>query len=378
MTTHLVLISDQAIPNLTPVLDQRYRPQRVVMLVSKDMQARSQALERVYRPRGIQVERCEIQDPWDIERCRQQVEDWLIEQDDMDGVVLNVTGGTKPLAIAAYEVFRNNDLPIFYVHPERDRLIWMHPAGETVDLADRIRLPDYLTAYGAIQVEIKHPFGVPESLRHLTGQLISKISYFEPAISRLNFVAASAGNAQLKSVPLTDEIQNTPAFAELVALFQDAGVLRQEQDVLIFKDEDARFFANGGWLEQHVYAAVLNLKSSLAIQDVSCSIEVSRQGQTWVRNELDVAFLKDNRLYLIECKTKRYAGNGQKHSEADDVLYKLDSIRDVIGGLKAQAMLVSVKKISQAQLSRAKELNIRVCCHEDIQRLQKKLRHWLE
>ncbi len=42
-------------------------------------------------------------------------------------IALNATGGTKPMSIAAYEAFRAYELPIFYIHPEHDRLIWLHP-----------------------------------------------------------------------------------------------------------------------------------------------------------------------------------------------------------------------------------------------------------
>ncbi len=376
--TQVILISDQAVPNLTPVLDKRFKPQRIVMFVSQDMTARSWALEQLFRPRGIQIQTCPVNDPWDIESCRHQMEDWLLEQTDLNSLALNVTGGTKPLAIAAYEVFRENHLPIFYVHPERDHLIWMHPKMPPVDLENKIQLDHYLMAYGAQHVDIQHPHGVPEPLRQLTQHLIAQIDFYDAALSRLNFYAASSGNAQLKSPAIPTEQLYDRAFDALIQQFSDAGILRCQDDSLIFPNETARFFANGGWLEAHVYAACLNLKKSLPIQDVGCSVEVTRQGKNPVKNELDVALLKDNRLYLVECKTKRYAGNGQKHSEADDVLYKLDSIRDVLGGLKAQAMLVSIKNISPAHLSRAKELNIRVCCHRDIEQLENKLSQWLQ
>jgi len=96
-----------------------------------------------------------------------------------------------------------------------------------------------------------------------------------------------------------------------------------------------------------------------------------------VLNEIDVALLKDNRLYLLECKTKRYSGQSKKHSEGADVLYKLDSIRDLLGGLQAKAMLVSIKKLQQYHLDRAKELNIEICCYQDLKFLEQKIDKWL-
>ncbi|WP_084675432.1 Card1-like endonuclease domain-containing protein [Methylomicrobium agile] len=63
ISTHLILVSAQPIPNITPILDDSLRPQKVVMLVSPDMTERSQALENIFKPRGIRIERCTIDNP---------------------------------------------------------------------------------------------------------------------------------------------------------------------------------------------------------------------------------------------------------------------------------------------------------------------------
>jgi hypothetical protein len=376
---HLVLISAQAVPNITPILDDRFRPDQVIMLVSKDMEQRADHLERIYKPRGIKVSRWPIDDAWDIEHIRFRVME-LLERHEQDGIALNATGGTKPMSIAAYEVFREDDKPIFYVHPERDRLIWMHPGNQTsVDLADRIKLKEYLIAYGANEVKEIHKSGVPDSLRTLTAGLIANIGAYAPALSSLNWYAASADNRHLRSQELSRDLNGNHAFWELVKVFEAAGLLHQEGNRLGFKDEEARFIVNGGWLELHAYACCLNLKKSLGIQDVARSVEVSRQQRhNQVLNELDVALLKDNRLYLLECKTKGFSGNDRKHDEGAEVLYKLDSLRDLLGGLQAKAMLVSFKELNKHNRHRAKELKIEYCCHQDLKFLEEKIGQWLK
>jgi hypothetical protein len=77
ITTHLIMVSTQPISNLTPILDDTLHPKKVVMLVSPVMQERSKALENICKPRGISVERCLIENPWDADRIRDQVEDFL-------------------------------------------------------------------------------------------------------------------------------------------------------------------------------------------------------------------------------------------------------------------------------------------------------------
>ena len=53
----------------------------------------------------------------------------LKERKDLGNLALNVTAGTKIMSLAAYEVFRERGLPIFYVHPQKDLLIPLLPAG---------------------------------------------------------------------------------------------------------------------------------------------------------------------------------------------------------------------------------------------------------
>jgi Card1-like endonuclease family protein len=375
---HLVLISAQAVPNITPILDERFRPQQVIMLVSDDMQERSTYLENIYKPRGVKVSRWRIDDPWDVEHIRNQVMELLAEYDDAD-IVLNATCGTKPMSIAAYEVFRALEKPIFYIHPEQDRLIWMHPQKPSIDLEDRIKLKEYLLAYGASTVKVLHQGGVTPKLRELTGELIDNIQSYAAALSSLNYYASAADNKNLQSPEISRNLNGNHRFWDMLDLFEQAELLHQEDRSLIFTDENARFIVNGGWLELYAYACCLNVKKKLRIQDVGRSVEVGRyDGRNSVLNEIDVAFLQDNGLYLLECKTKRYSGTSKKHSEVADVLYKLDSIRDVLGGLQAKAMLVSIKKLEQHDLARARELKIEVCCHQELKYLEEKLQEWLK
>ncbi len=372
INTHLILVSTQPIPNLTPILDDTLRPKKVVMLVSPDMQERSKALENIYRPRGILVERCLIDDPWNAVRISDQVMDILDQYPD-GGIALNATGGTKLMCIAAYEVFRSENRPIFYVHPEHDRLIWLSPKQPDIDLSDRLKLKEYLMAYGASNVEIPDPTGVTAPVRQLTQNILLGIDRYANELGTLNYLAFQANNPKL-----TCEIEagprSKPVLWELLDLFEAAGLCKINGHSLRFSDENARFTANGGWLEMHTYGLCLNLKKPLAIQDVACNITINRQptGRTVVNNEIDIGLIKANRLHLIECKTKRF-----EHDKDADVLYKLDSLRDLMGGLQGRAMLVSFNHLDKTSRARAKELNIELCCQSELRNLQHHLQTWL-
>lgn len=377
LRTHICLISDQAVPNLIPALDPQMRPARVIQLVSPDMETRAQWLSGVLRSQNVRVERWDLQDAWDIEHVQQRVLELLEkERDELvnNTIALNVTGGTKPMSIAAYEVCRVYDLPIFYVHPEQDRIIWLHPAGrKSQDLADRVKLEPFLQAQGA-QLDGEPGRNVPNPGALDVGhEIVNHIDRFQKAIGRLNWLAAGAGRS-LRS----ESIEGDNVLEDLIDLFEKGGYLQRMQRHLLFADEKARFFVNGGWLECLVFDAVRRIrKQDEHIQDIAYGVNVKRQqrGQN-IPNELDVAFLRNNRLHIIECKTMRFQGKGEDSAGAE-TLYKLDSLRDLMGGLKARAMLVSYRDLPDYDRTRAQDLGIQVCAGTQLRHLSDRLKAFI-
>jgi hypothetical protein len=369
--THLILVSAQPIPNLTPMLDEAVKPDKVLMLVSPDMRERAKALENIFKPRGMSVEQYPVDDPWDVDYMSEIVLDMLSRYAE-GGIALNATGGTKLMSIAACEMFRIANAPIYYVHPELDRLLWLSPKQPPHELADRLKLKEYLMAYGANQVDIPDlGQSVPTVMQELTRNLLAGIDRFADELGTLNFLTFQANNPQLR-IEVQHGPQSKPVLWELLTLFEQAGLCRLEGHTLCFRDEQARFITNGGWLEMHTYNVCTKLKKECGIQDVACNITIRRHpaGKTAVKNEIDVGLIKANRLHLIECKTKRFEKDA-------DVLYKLDSLRDLIGGLQGRAMLVSFNTLDKASRARAKELNIALCCKNDLVNLQQHIQTWL-
>lgn len=371
LTAHLILVSAQPIPNLTPMLDEAIKPQKVLMLVSPDMRERAQALENIFRPRGIMVEQVAIDDPWDAGEISDTVLDILVRHPSGD-IALNATGGTKLMSIAACEAFRSEKAPIYYVHPKYDRLLWLSPKQAPHELADRLKLKDYLMAYGADQVDIPDEGqSVPPPIQTLTQEILVDIDRYADELGTLNYLALQADNPQLRT-DIEHGPQSKPRLWELLERFENAGVCRINGHTLHFPTEQARFIANGGWLEMHTYKLCIAQKKDCRIQDLACNITIQRHpaGKTPVKNEIDVALLGDNRLYMIECKTKRFEKDA-------DVLYKLDSLRDLMGGLHSRAMLVSFNSLGKVSRARAKELNIALCCKTELKNLQQHLQTWL-
>jgi len=371
---HVCLVSSQPLPNLLPLLDRTVRPQRVIFVVGDHMREPLEWLRSVLQGRGIRIDEWPIDDPWDFDHVQTRIMELLErERDALPGkrIALNATGGTKPMSIAAYDAFRAYDLPVFYVHPEKDRVVWFAPVGKAPhDLADRIRLEPFLASHG-VEVRREPRRNVPERERlEVAAEIIDGIGQYRSAIGPLNWLAASA-ERNLRSGSIR---HRSSSLDGLIDLLERHRLLKRVGDRLEFPDEEARFFVNGGWLEYHVFDAVRRIRSEEpAIQDAAFGIEIIRRSRgKAVPNELDVAFLRNNRLHLIECKTRKFA-HDDEDAPGPEALYKLETLTDLTGGLQARAMLISYRELRGTLRARAADLGVRICAGEDLQRLREHL-----
>ena len=72
----------------------------------------------------------------------------------------------------------------------------------------------------------------------------------------------------------------------------------------------------------------------------------------------------NNKLHIIECKTKGMRDDG------DDTLYKLESLRDLLGGLQARAMLVSFRPLRHNDITRAEDLGLALIGPDELKDLK--------
>ena len=370
--THVCLVSAQATPNLSPAIDPDFKPRRVVLAVSKGMERQAAWLTAVLRRHALVVEQFALDDPFDFYGCCDQFTSWLSEQG--DGVALNVTGGTKVMAMAAQEVFRGDKRPVFYVNVDNDQLLFIDRAEPPFVLPTKIKLREYLEVHGYTLPKKPERPEIRASLREFARRLCSESERMGQALGRLNSLAQGAMNSLVSPAMDDREPRN---LNELVANFANEGLLSEKDGRLHFPDEAARFFVNGGWLEYVVSCDLSDLRSQVGMADCAIGLEVlAPDGQT--RNELDACFLYHNTLHIIECKSANLAISGKTaDSRATESLYKLDALRR-IGGLRTKAMLIDYRgSLDEHDRRRASQLGISIASGRELRDLKGKIKAWL-
>ncbi len=373
--TQICLVSGQPIPNLIPLRMEEFRPDRVILLESGDMKAQAERLRRVIAEWGITVERRSIA-PYDIEAARSTVRE-IVEQRRGDEVILNATGGTKIMAFAAFEVFRSGNRPIIYVDTQDRAVQVLSPSPRTLPFKSVIKVRTCLAAYGQnVFLDKTDPERV-SAHKAVILEIVRNVGPFERAISVLNKYANP--HRDTRSFPVTVAIREsdrdqTPELGRLLEMLDRAGIVEWAGGAITFPDLECVEFASGGWLEEYVFDVVNSLEPTNILMGVT--VKWDQEGPKSPINEYDVVFTRDNRLYMIECKTKRFEGP-DKVGTNDELIYKLESLRDSAGGLYGKAMLVSYRRLTDAQKGRLAANRLAYCDGSGLETLRERIGTWI-
>ncbi|EHY1014399.1 DUF1887 family protein [Vibrio vulnificus] len=376
MAVHVGIIDQDPVRLVTPLLDLRTVSTHIVFIGDESQRDIYQRLHSVLAQRDITSELFVIPSVVDTRLIKQSIqalaEDLKSRGED---VKLNASCGLRHRLLSVYEVFRTYHWPIFVVEPNSDKLCWLYPDGrEDTQVQDRITVADYLTIFGARGEfnEVELPPQLDQKLHELGERWASHALELGPGLATLNYLATTCRKEQKLDVELSEKQQGYRELNMLLADLVEAQIATYENGILTFANEDARRFSNGEWLETLVHSTVKQIQDDMpTIQDHSLNVQVYRQlGEREVRNELDVASVVNNKLHIIECKTKGMRDDG------DDTLYKLESLRDLLGGLQARAMLVSFRPLRHNDITRAEDLGLALIGPDELKDLKKHLTEW--
>ena len=374
---HFCLVSKQALANFLPILDAEMCPKSVVLFVSDGMRDSATYLKNMFERFQVKAEICKIEDPYDIGGAREVVFSKLCEYTDKN-VALNITGGTKTMAIGAQEAFSAAGKPYFYLNHENNDVQVSVPGDKGTmgitkhRIKTKLKLETCMNVHG-YELEEQDSCRIPSQYVDLVDFLVKFNKSNEKSVKTLNYIASSLERKNTLKCNWSDTIGNqneaeSAAFKEILERFEKAGVLRYDKTSLTFNSNDARAFANGLWFEYYVASKLSNQD----ITDKAMNVVV-KSGD--VKNELDVAFIIKNRLCIVECKTKKMEGDNDDHIR--EAIYKLESLKR-FGGLNSKCALVSYLPIkNDAFKKRAVENGIKVIDGKQLNNLQNILNEWM-
>lgn len=143
------------------------------------------------------------------------------------------------------------------------------------------------------------------------------------------------------SNPKVDPIKDIRNYIKDIGFFTETPAQLNMEEIV---------YLTGGWFEELVYNWV---KENVHPDDVVLTVHIARPEATF-QNELDVAFTKNNHLFVVECKTG-ISGEGMFH----DIVYKVCALKEAHLGDACHSFIVSMIKDESEQLSKtAKNMGV--------------------
>jgi hypothetical protein len=367
MKIQILLISVQPIPNLVSLKVKELVPDLVILVVSKDMKLQEERFKKVLQAWNIKTVLSIEIEPLDFNSSKITFLE-LLNQYSKDELILNITGGTKILTLAAYEVFFRF-AKVIYVDTSESK-IKIITSNESIPFDNWIDVKSYLLSYGQECIGDKSKEFIQKSnlYKFFLMDLIKDVcsnENFPLGISNLNYYATKA---QYKN-----DYNQIIDSDHLEGLYEILNVFKKHK-FLEFDDKSINFnielisFVKGGWLEAYVYYILSNISGINLLSDAKININ---NRESYTKNEYDAVFTLNNKLFLIECKT-----TSNKFDQVTDYLYKLNSLKTFAGGTFAKALLICTSEITKSSLDRANYYNISTT--SDLRNLKQEILNWIK
>lgn len=337
------LVSDQTIPNVQLIKEFENEATDYLFISTYGMEKKG-CRNWIIQTTGIVALDPIIVDQFSFSDIQHKLQDF--DFDIFERIIVNLTGGTKVMTIAASDFFKNKGAEIYYVtgkDQEYVKLFSMKRNGSN-NLKCHISLHDYLSAYGFSHKKENELSGFSleqsqkilkayckddimnhlEAMKFINSQRRRKIS--QPAFDNkienyLKFIGYQPINERELSGKETLYLSGE-WFEEYIGLS-----LKKELNLL----NDDLFI--GSVISKNLASDVINSTQNLLGDDANLSNDD-------FNNEMDVLFMYGNQFYSIECKSSIVAykiveKNGDKREKPYNILgetiYKSDSLQKRFG-----------------------------------------------
>lgn len=408
-TLHLNLVSEQLLPNMIPTFADPNCVGVIIIRGDDALQQQAQRLAAMYKVREIPVlAHIQGQSSFLLSALKQQAQEvlQLLQREHADkSWVLNVTCGTKPMALAFASAFNQYNAQhsqhrpalIIYTDSQNKQIAVLNENREfMLPYQSVMTLEELLEAHGfmlvsAIQSDNDAEVLARAELTHyLGGQFATRC---QNMLAGLQYLATQAAQNFPDSAQQTMPSIPYGPYAELYQTLERAGLVQwkhDSQDITFTSEEACRYLA-GRWLEELTYLEA----QKCGFEEVAMSVDgvwgddETRQralrSSAWQRgknNEFDVLIRHNNQLLTIECKAKNWHASEhiEQHetSSHQDVMHKLDNLGRKLGGLYGRNLLISARELTPAMHERAKQNRIGVCKNASPQTIYQHLSRYKE
>lgn len=280
-----------------------------------------------------------------------------------DEIHVNITGGTKIMSIACYEVFKNKENTVLYYQPVNKPVQILNskiPEISKNNIEANISIKEYLDAYNvAYKIDniCVKDWNYNQAVLPIVENMTSERSIYLELQNNEYFRKMLKKKGALEFDKIDSEklsrLQNNPTVEQLMRCSVRFGFA---SDKITGKEIK---YITGGWFEEYVYQ---KLKTEKKLDDDSIALNIRIvNSDDKDKNELDVAYIEGKtnpRLNIVECKS--FIDEALQAKLLTDTLYKMQALKKDFGlTVKSYLYTMSIIK-KESVLSRAKDLDIEI------------------
>ncbi len=373
------LLSDQHVPNLLSV--HHFKPDRLVLLESAGMKKKDAAknLLRALEAGDLDYRgRCHVEplpDENNLATIRTSIKR-AYDGSPQDQWIANITGGTKPMSIAAYEFFKEKSARVIYTPINCPTELLDVENGGIETCRHRPKIREFVAGYGFECQQPPHALRTKEAYAKKHWEAARTIAQYSTGKS----LVREACSERLKKsrgqrIDLQPGEVQSPSAEVRDALCTTFGLSSKGNSLLGKIDGHVGHFLAGGWLEVFLWGLLDEQQDALGLWNVHLGL-VIRPVNVRDGNEYDVGFMREHALCTVECKS-----GAQWRDPKFDILYKVEATIRQFRALRVRSFIATTSELIYEKsrvngrilkpqiLSRAEAYNCRILGIEQIERL---------
>ena len=277
---------------------------------------------------------------------------------------VNLAGGTRYMALSVQHVFSNFKATFIYTQTEQNLIVRTIFDNSIFDNDDvilsiqyKMNLSEYFEVYG-----LAHDLETPKPL---VGEIEEEC---KPSLLFEMFTRRRFNNGDYKVMEALrekyrnwkyidiNEIETTinDTLIPIPNLSKFLKYIKFEPAEKGFLQHNEIDYLTGGWFEEYVYGLI---KNNINPDDIAIGVHIDGITEIKHNNELDVCFIKNNQLFVIECKS-----GIATDSMFNEIVYKVSALKEVLLGVACHSYIFSLKKDPTGDLKKiAKYMGITFC-----------------
>ena len=341
-------MSEQVVPNYLFIKEKFLPGDKLIFISSKKFETRYERIVSTLAWNNIEVKNIVLPNDGDEENWTSMNNAICQELSDKEEYIVNLTGGTKYMALAVEKLFSRYNSQFYYIPYPKNVIIGFKSDEHICPIKYRISISEYMQLHGIRTKEKSITQSKEYTWDFYTMFISNSFSANEwDIIDKLR--SYRNYDIEIEKVEQCEGTEKKPRIQGLANFIKHINFPCKKEGFLHHHDIQ---YITGGWFEEHTYYIIQN---GLQPNDIKLGIEILKTENT-NQNDLDVVFVKGNKLFVIECKT----GVG-KESLFKEIVYKSTALKEVLFGLSANSYVFSLTPENEKLTATARNMGIMYC-----------------